>query len=155
MSTTVTQLIQLSAEADTLEMKRRIAQSLNVVIERMDIRESCILLFMRKCIDVYLCCQIVPYVNIIADSIPSLCMHCIVVDFHPLTCSVGNSAEGDFLYKGVLLETVTTLVQVCLCTISVFRALILFIGIKGAFTCIERYHNSTDTRKPLRSGAFK
>lgn len=35
LSIAISQLIQLSAEADTLETKRRVTQSLNVIIERM------------------------------------------------------------------------------------------------------------------------
>ncbi|EJD01395.1 ARM repeat-containing protein [Fomitiporia mediterranea MF3/22] len=71
----VSQLLDLMAEADTLEAKRRVTQSLNVVIESMDDK-------------------IVPYMETISNAIPQLWI----------------SAEGDFLYKAVLLETVSKLV---------------------------------------------
>ena len=41
LSSTVTELIKLIGEADTLESKRRIASSLVVVIERAQIRVRC------------------------------------------------------------------------------------------------------------------
>ncbi|KAI5123421.1 hypothetical protein M0805_006126 [Coniferiporia weirii] len=53
LPTAISQLIELSAEADTLEAKGRVTQSLNVIIERMGLR-------------------IVPYMEMISKPIPQL-----------------------------------------------------------------------------------
>lgn len=47
-------------EADTMEMKQRLAKSLNVVV---------------KCVDQ----QIVPHIQMIAEQIPTLCVYALLV----------------------------------------------------------------------------
>ncbi|KAH8106154.1 ARM repeat-containing protein [Cristinia sonorae] len=71
----VRHLVALISEADTLESKRRISNTLNAVIERAET-------------------DIIPLMGIIAEPIPQLWV----------------SAGVDWVFKGVLLETVTKLV---------------------------------------------
>lgn len=52
--------MKLMGEADTMEMKQRLAKSLNIVIERADK-------------------QIIPHARMIAEGIPGLCMLCLCV----------------------------------------------------------------------------
>ncbi|THH11497.1 hypothetical protein EW145_g638 [Phellinidium pouzarii] len=72
----ISHLIELLVETDTLEAKRRVTQCLNIIIERMGF-------------------QIVPYVEMISESIPQL----------------WTTAGTNVLYKATLLETVTKLVE--------------------------------------------
>jgi len=51
----VTEIVKLMHEVDTTEMKRRLAKSLNVIIERSD-------------------SHITPHVQMVAECIPGLCM---------------------------------------------------------------------------------
>lgn len=48
------------SEADTMEMKQRLARSLNVVVKRVDQ-------------------QIVPHIQMIAEQIPTLCVYILLV----------------------------------------------------------------------------
>lgn len=52
--------MKLMGEADTIEMKQRLAKSLNVIVKRVDR-------------------QIIPQVQMIAETIPALCMHSITL----------------------------------------------------------------------------
>lgn len=67
----VAQLLQLTAEADTFETKRRVMKTLNIVIERAELQVHSSLT--RGCICPHIRLQIVPYMEVISNSIPGLC----------------------------------------------------------------------------------
>ncbi|PPQ83268.1 hypothetical protein CVT25_004007 [Psilocybe cyanescens] len=76
LATAIPQLIQIMAEAETLESKRKVDESLNTVIEQSGT-------------------LVLPFIAVITEPIPQLWV----------------SAEGDFLFKASLLDTVTKLVE--------------------------------------------
>lgn len=71
LSTTISELIQLMAEADSLESKRKVDESLNKVIERSGILVS----FCRRIriIQFFECVQVIPFITVITEPIPHLC----------------------------------------------------------------------------------
>ncbi|KAH9482382.1 Importin-11 [Psilocybe cubensis] len=76
LATAIPQLIQIMAEAETLESKRKVDESLNTVIQQSGT-------------------LVLPFISVITEPIPQLWV----------------SAEGDFLFKASLLDTVTKLVE--------------------------------------------
>lgn len=64
----------MTTEVDSLEAKRKVTQSLNLIILRSEERVSDEISVSSQDIHIYICFyQIIPYMEIIANEIPAMC----------------------------------------------------------------------------------
>lgn len=76
MPSAIAQLIELTAEADAIETKRKLTDTLNVIVDRMGQKVSVFVMAAQYSVsDSSRTLQVVPYMEMVVKPIPERCMY--------------------------------------------------------------------------------